>query len=54
MTYAYAYNKCSENSRCQIVFRTDVIRKLSLGAPESLYINTQYSTAQIYAFAAAI
>ena len=26
-------NKCSENSRSQIVFRTDVFRKLSLGAP---------------------
>ena len=29
------YNKCSENSRCQIVFRTDIFRKLSLGAPET-------------------
>ena len=27
------YNKCSENSRPQIVFRTDIIRKLTLGAP---------------------
>ena len=27
------YNKCSENSRSQIVFRTDIFRKLSLGAP---------------------
>ena len=31
------YNKCSENSRSQIVFRTDIFRKLSLGAPE-IYI----------------
>ena len=28
------YNKCSENSRSQIVFQTDVFRKLTLGAPE--------------------
>ena len=30
------YNKCSENSRSQIVFRTDILdifRKLSLGVP---------------------
>ena len=25
--------KCSENSKSQIVFRTDIFRKLSLGAP---------------------
>ena len=29
------YNKCSENSRSQIVFRTDIFRKLTLGAPKS-------------------
>ena len=28
------YSKCSENSRSQIVFRTDIFQKLSLGAPE--------------------
>ena len=28
------YNKCSENSRSQIVFRTDIFGKLALGAPE--------------------
>ena len=28
------YNKCSENSRSQIVFRTDIFRKLTLGAPD--------------------
>ena len=28
------YNKCCENSRCQIVFRTDIFRKLTLGAPD--------------------
>ena len=27
------HNKRSENSRSQIVFRTDIFRKLSLGAP---------------------
>ena len=26
--------KCSENSRSQIVFRTDIFRKLMLGAPD--------------------
>ena len=29
--------KCSENSKSQIVFRTDIFRKLSLVAPE-IYI----------------
>ena len=28
------YNKCSENSRSQIVFRTDTFQKLTLGAAE--------------------
>ena len=28
-------NKCSENSRSQIVFLTDIFQKLSLGAPEA-------------------
>ena len=27
------YNKCSENSKSEIVFRTDIFRKLTLGAP---------------------
>ena len=27
------YSKCSENSRSQIIFRTDIFRKLTLGAP---------------------
>ena len=27
------YNKCSKNSRSRIVFRTDIFRKLTLGAP---------------------
>ena len=29
------YNKCSENSRFQIAFRTDIVQKLTLGAPNS-------------------
>ena len=28
------YNKCSENSRSQIVFLTDIFRKLTLGVLE--------------------
>ena len=28
------YNKCSENSRSQIVFRTDIFKKSSLGSPD--------------------
>ena len=28
------YNKCSENSRSQFVFRTDIFQKLTLGAPD--------------------
>ena len=31
--YTIFPNKCSENSRSQIVFRTDIFRKLTLGAP---------------------
>ena len=32
------YNKCSENSRSQIVFRTDIFRKMTLGVPD-LYLS---------------
>ena len=36
------YDKCSENSRSQIVFRTDIFQKLSLGAPdETLVIDNE-------------
>ena len=28
------HNKCCENSRSQIVFRTDIFRKSTLGAPD--------------------
>ena len=31
--------KCSENCRSQIVFRTDIFRKLSLGAPDNLQVS---------------
>ena len=34
------HNKCCENSRSQIVFRTDIFRKLTLGAPDK---QTSYS-----------
>ena len=37
------YNKCSENSRPQIVFRTDIFRKLTLGVPERMGRNRQNS-----------
>ena len=30
------YNKCSENSRSQIFLRTNIFRKLTLGASENL------------------
>ena len=30
------YKKCSENSRFQIVFRTDIFQKLTLGAPDQI------------------
>ena len=30
------YNKCSENSRSQIVFRTGIFRKLTLGVLDIL------------------
>ena len=33
------YNKSSENSRSQIVFRTDIFRKLTLGAPALWLLN---------------
>ena len=31
--------QCSENSRSQIVFRTDIFRKLPLGAPDKIFLN---------------
>ena len=43
------YNICSENSRSQIVYQTDIFRKLTLGAPESpfciyIYIYSLYTS----------
>ena len=38
-------NKCFENSRSQIVFRTDSFHKLSLGAPERLGTQVCYLSA---------
>ena len=29
------YNKFSENARSEIVFRTEIFRKLTLGAPDN-------------------
>ena len=37
------FYKCSENSKSHIVFRTDIFRKMTLGAPDccyKLYIKT--------------
>ena len=42
------HNECSENSRSQIVFRIDIFRKLTLGAPE----NTLSTSARAIPFAA--
>ena len=37
--------KCSENSRSQIVFRTDIFRKLTLGAPALCAVDEIFKTA---------
>ena len=36
------YSKCSENSRSQIVFRTDIFRKLTLGVPDNKKLISTY------------
>ena len=41
------WKKCSENSRSQIVFRTDIFRKLSLGVPDD---STKHDTARFRTF----
>ena len=33
------YNKCSENSRSQIVFRTDIFPKIVVGCPCIIILN---------------
>ena len=49
--YKKFYDKCSENSRSQIVFRTDIFQKLSLGAPtECMFPNTPEVSQIIVAF----
>ena len=35
------FNKCSEKSRSQIVFQTDIFQKLSLGAPANSYLGLE-------------
>ena len=48
------YNKCSENSRSQIVFRTDIFRRLTLGAPIQLSLYKSFRTSSftiVYVFA---
>ena len=37
------YNNCAENSISQIVFRTDIFRKLTLGAPAKLFVQAAQS-----------
>ena len=41
------YNKYYENSRSQIVFRTDIFRKLTLGAPEYTMDKQTFSPYQV-------
>ena len=41
-------NKCSENSRSQIIFRTDIFRKLSLGAPDNRHGVYQVNCCAVY------
>ena len=38
------YNKCSENSRSQIIFRTVIFQKLLLGAPDLLSLYVSYKS----------
>ena len=51
---ATSCNKCSENSRSQIVFRTDIFRRLTLGAPVQLSLYKSFRTSSftiVYVFA---
>ena len=41
------YKKYSENSRSQIVFRTDIFRKLTLSAPEKKATGASEVTGQL-------
>ena len=38
------YKNCSENSRSQIVFRTEIFQKLSLGAPDYSTLHSHTNT----------
>ena len=42
------YSKCSQNSRSQIVFRTDIFRKLTLGAPERLWVASVHAIKRFF------
>ena len=44
------YHKCSKNARSQIVFRTDIFRKLSLGAPENSFVRSSYPEVSDWTF----
>ena len=41
-------NKCSENSRSQIILRTDIFRKLSLGTPDNRHEVYQVNCSAVY------
>ena len=41
------YKKCSENSRSQMVFRTNIFRKLTLGAPALPYIDESEASSKL-------
>ena len=41
------YNKCSGNSRSQMVSRTDIFRQLTLGAPEPFRVQQDSSGEKI-------
>ena len=40
-------NKCSENARSQIVFRTEIFRELSLGDPKKRFMPERYPSDKI-------
>ena len=41
-------NKCSENSRSQIILRTDIFRKLSFGTPDNRHEVYQVNCSAVY------
>ena len=42
------YNKCFKNSRSQIVFRTDIFQKLTLGSPNLVGKSLFNSRAEVF------